>query len=243
MQKVALALVALFLACPALADTVRIHGAPTVLDLVVTPNRGSVEKSTGHTLEIMASSTGKGLASLADGEADLAMVSEPLDIAVAAAAAAGRTLDASRLQVHEIRKAEIVFVVHASNPVSSLTWEQLRDIHTGKIRNWRDVGGRDQPIAVYADSLTGGTRAMVRMVVLGGSQYGSNVRSLSAPKRVAESVAMDPAGVGGVGDNVLTREDKVVQTRKIERPLAFVTLGPPSAKTKQVIDAFRLRER
>ena len=243
MQKATLALAALLLACPAFADTVRIHGAPTVLDLVVTPNREPVEKSTGHTLEIVGSSTGKGLASLADGEADLAMVSEPLDIAVAAAAAAGRTLDASKLQAHEIRKAEIVFVVHASNPVSSLTWEQLRDIHTGKIRNWRDVGGKDQPIAVYADSLTGGTRAMVRKVVLGGSEYGSNVHSLSAPKRVAESVARDPAGVGGVGDNVVTPDGKVVQTKKIERPLAFVTLGPPSAKTKQVIEAFRAETR
>jgi len=142
--------------------------------------------------------------------------------------------------MHEIGKDEIVFVVHPSNPVDSLSWEQIRDIHLGKIVNWQQVGGKDLPINVYSDARTGGTRAMVKKLVLRGSEYGENVKSLTAVKRVAELVAQDAQGIGGVGRGFVNpAKEKVVQTKKLECPLAFVTLGEPSPKVKQVIEAFR----
>jgi phosphate transport system substrate-binding protein len=163
-----------------------------------------------------------------------------MDIALAAAAVAGKTIDPAKLRMFEIRKDEILFVVHPSNPVGALTWEQLRDIHTGKITNWKQVGGKDAQINVYSDALTGGTRAMVKKVVLGGAEYGDNVKSLTAVKRVAELVAQDANGIGGVGRGFVDpAKDKVVQTKKIERPLAVVTIGEPSPKVKQVIDAYK----
>lgn len=224
------------------ADTVKLHGATTVIDVVINPHRNAVQQATGHTLELVGNATGKGLVDLSDGKADAALVSEPLDIAVAAAGVAGKTIDPKTLRMNELRKDEIVFVVHPSNSVGSLTWEQLRDIHTGKITNWKQVGGKDSAINVYSDALTGGTRAMVKKVVLGGAEYGDNVKSLTAVKRVAELVAQDAQGVGGVGRGFVDpSKDKIVQTKKIERPLAIVTIGEPSAKVKQVIEAFRVQ--
>src|SRR5262245_8487294 len=183
----------------AFADTVKLHGATTVVDVVINPHRNAVQQATGHTLEIVGNATGRGLVDLADGKADASLVSEPLDIAVAAAANAGKTIDPSTLKMHEIRKDEIVFVVHPSNPVSKLSWEQLRDIHIGKTTNWKQVGGKDAPITVYSDALTGGTRAMVKKIVLNGTDYADSVKSLTAVKRVAELVAQDVNGVGAVG--------------------------------------------
>jgi len=59
-------------------------------------------------------------------------------------------------------------------------------------------------------------------------------------KRVAELVAKDESGVGGVGKGFVDgKTDRIIQTKKVERPLAIVTMGEPSAKVKQVIDAFR----
>ena len=83
-------------ATDALADSVKLHGATTVVNVVVTPNRAAVEKSTGHTLEIVGNATGKGLVDLSEGKADASMSSEPLDIAVAAAEAAGKKIDPRR---------------------------------------------------------------------------------------------------------------------------------------------------
>jgi phosphate transport system substrate-binding protein len=227
-------------ASTAIADTVTLHGATTVVNVVVAPHRAAVEKATGHTLDIVGNATGKGLVDLAEGKADASMVSEPLDIAVAAAEVAGKKIDPKTLQFHEVRKDEIVFVVHPDNPVTKLTWEQLRDIHTGKITNWKQVGGKDLPITVYSDAVTGGTRAMVKKVVMGGSEYGPSVKALTSVARVAEVVAKDESGVGGLGKGFVdTAKLKVVQTNKVERPLGFVTIGDPSPKVKQVVEAFR----
>src|SRR5262245_41259795 len=95
-------------ASPVLADTVKMHGATTVLNVVVNPHRASVEKSTGHTLEIVGNATGKGLVDLAEGKAEVSMVSEPLDIAVAAAEAAGKKIDPATLKFNVVKQDEIV---------------------------------------------------------------------------------------------------------------------------------------
>lgn len=228
----------------ALADTIKLHGATTVVNVVVNPHRATVEKSTGHTLEIVGNATGKGLVDLSEARADVSMSSEPLDIAVSAAETAGKTVDPKTLQFHEVRKDEIVFVVHPSNPVTKLTWEQLSDIHTGKITNWKQVGGTDQAITVYSDALTGGTRAMVKKVVMGGAEYAAGVKSLTAVSRVAEVIAKDASGIGGVGKSFVdSAKLKTVDTAKIERPLGFITVGEPSAKVRQMIDAFKTAEK
>lgn len=239
-RTLTLAVLATLAATAACADTVKLHGATTVVNVVIEPHRNAVQQRTGHTLEIVGNATGKGLVDLVDGKADAALVSEPLDIAVAAAKIAGKDIDPAKLKMHEIRKDEIVFVVNPKNPVSALTWEQLKDIHTGKITNWKAVGGKDLPITVYADALTGGTRAMIKKVVMNDAEYGSEVKALTSVKRVAELVAKDEGGVGGVGKGFVDEKiDRILQTKKVERPLAIVTMGEPTTKVKQVIDAFR----
>lgn len=241
-KTINLSIVALALATLAgasTADTVKMTGASTVLNVVITPSKGAVEKSTGHTLQIVGSGTGKGLVDLVDGTSDIAMVSEPMDIAIDAAAVAGKKIDAKTIQFFELKKDEIVFVVHPSNAVGKLTWDQLRDIHTGKIANWKEVGGKDAPIVVYSDATTGGTRAMVKKVVMGGAEYGSAVKAQTSVKRAAEMVGGDEAGITGVGKGFVDlAKNKVVDTKKLERPLALATLGAPKPAAQAVIDAF-----
>ena len=223
----------------AAADTVKMSGASTVLNVVITPTKAAVEKSTGHTLAIIGSGTGKGLVDLAEGNSDIAMVSEPLDIAVEAAAVAGKKVDPKSIQFFELKKDEIVFVVNPANSVGKLTWDQIRDIHTGKISNWKEVGGKDMAIVVYSDSTTGGTRAMVKKIVMGGAEYGPAVKAQTSVKRAAEMVGTDEAGITGVGKGFVdASKNKTLDTKKLERPLALVTLGAPKPAAKAVIDAF-----
>jgi phosphate transport system substrate-binding protein len=223
------------------ADAVKLAGATTVVNVVVTPHRAEVEKATGHTLEVNGNATGRGMVDLSEGKCDAAMVSEPMDIALAAAEAAGKKLDGSKFRMHEIRKDEIVFIVNANNPVGKLTLQQLADIHTGKITNWKQVGGKDLPITVYSDALTGGTRAMVKKVVMNNQDYASSVKSLTSVSRIADLVPGDEAAIGGLGRGFVKADGKtkIVETSKIERPLALVTVGEPQPKVKQVIDGFR----
>jgi len=241
-MKTSLTLCTIALAATAVgasADTVKMTGASTVLNVVISPSKGAVEKSTGHTLQIVGSGTGKGLVDLVDGSSDIAMISEPMDIAVEAAAVAGKKVDPKTIQFFELKKDEIVFVVHPSNPVAKLSWEQLRDIHTGKIANWKEVGGKDLPIVVYSDAATGGTRAMVKKIVMAGAEYGPAVKAQTSVKRAAEMVGTDEAGIAGAGKGFVdATKNKIVETKKLERPLALATLGAPKPAAKAVIDAF-----
>ena len=116
-KQLLLAPVAAAMSSAVLADTVTLYGATTVVDAVINPHRNAVQQATGHTLEIVGNATGRGLLDLSECKADASLVSEPLDIAIAAAAVAGRTIDLAKLKMREVQKAEIVFVVHPSNQV------------------------------------------------------------------------------------------------------------------------------
>lgn len=60
--------------------------------------------------------------------------------------AASKNID---LKVETVAREGMVFVVNANNPVESITQEQLMDIYSGKITNWKDVGGTDSKIEVF----------------------------------------------------------------------------------------------
>jgi phosphate transport system substrate-binding protein len=237
----AAALIAAGLASNAAADTVRLAGAPSVIALVINPNRAAVERATGYTLEVVASGTGQGLVDLADRKADVAMVSERIDMAVADAAKAGRKIHPSALWVHELRKDEIVFLVHASNPVSKLTLAQLSDINTGRITNWKQVGGKDRPITVYSGAVTEGTSALVRKVVMRGADYAGGVRTALALTPVSDLVQGDESAIAAVGKTLVRpgAAVKVIETTRMTRQLSLMTVGAPSPKVAQVIDALK----
>ena len=221
---------------------VKLHGATTVVDRVVNPQKAAVEKATGLKLVVVGNATGRGLVDLVEGKCDVAMVSEPMDIAMEAAKTAGKDVSKSNLEFSVVKKDEIVFIIHPSNPVTSLTWEQIRDMHTGKITNWKQVGGKDMPVVVYTDTVTGGTRAMIKKVVLGGADYAPSCKALSAVKKVGEMVAMQEGAIGGLGKGfVQAGKDKVVQTKTIERPLGFVTVGSALGQSQE--DDQRLQDR
>jgi len=66
------------------------------------------------------------------------------------------------LVITPVAKEGFVFIVHKDNPVESLTQKQLRDIYSGKITNWKEVGGNDEKITGYQRNTDSGSQtAMV----------------------------------------------------------------------------------
>jgi phosphate transport system substrate-binding protein len=228
------------LATSARADTVELHGGTSVIATVIHPYRADVEKKTGHKLSLVGNGVGPGLVDLIDGKADASLACCSLDVAVAAAEIAGKKVDPKSLQFHEVGKDEVVFIIHPANPVTALSIEQLRDIWLGKITNWKQAGGKDLLITLYAEPATGGTRAFVKKNVMGGSEYLATTKSLISANRIGEMVPNDESGIGFLGKDIANSKSKIVQTKKLERPLGFITVGAPSAKVKQVIDAFKV---
>jgi ABC-type phosphate transport system substrate-binding protein len=65
----------------------------------------------------------------------------------------------------------IVIIVHRTNPIDNLTREQLGGIFSGRIRNWREVGGEDQPILVVSSPPGSGMRVTVQKEILKNEAY------------------------------------------------------------------------
>ncbi len=63
-----------------------------------------------------------------------------------------------------------VLLVNPSNPVKSLTTEQLRDIYLGKLTNWKDVGGKDVPINPYIRNANSGSQELMELLVMQGQE-------------------------------------------------------------------------
>jgi len=235
-----LAAVAGFGGTPAVAkDEVRFCGAASVADQLVARHQAAVEQATGTRIHLAVSNAGRGLVELVEGKCDAAMASAALETVVKAAKAAGKELDPATLQMHVAATDEVVFVVHKSNPVTSLTWEQLRDIHTGTTTNWKELGGKDLPIAVFTDAPASATRGLIKDAVLGGQDYSPQANAVEVTK-ISLLVGMMDGAIGGLGKGFVQGDGvKVVQSQKLERPLGFITLGPPSDSVRKVIDAYR----
>ncbi len=219
--------------------TVRLHGAASAVDSLVAPHKAAVEKATGYALSVDKSNAGKGLIDLADGKCDAALASAGIETVVAAAKAAGREVDASKLRMAVIASDQVVFVVHPANAVRNLAPEQLRDIHAGKIVNWKEVGGADLPIQVVTDTASSATRGLIRQAVLKGADYVPTAKAVRVDT-ISDEVAALPGGIGGLGAGFVKPEKvAVISTQKVERPLGLITVGEPDAKVAKVIEAFK----
>lgn len=70
------------------------------------------------------------------------------------------------LEVTPIGLDALVFIVNEQNPVEGLTQDQLRDIYTGQITNWKDLGGEDQEIVAFQRDAASGSQSLFRKLLL-----------------------------------------------------------------------------
>lgn len=226
-------------AATAQAAVVKLNGSTTAADRVINPYKVAVEAKTGHTVKIVGNGTGKGLVDLVEGRGDASLSSVPVGIAVQAAKAAGKEVDITTLKFSVLKLDEIVFVVNPANPVRRLDWVQIKAIYTGKITNWKEVGGKDAPIIVYSDTSTGGTQALIKQIVLAGAEYSDSVIPLAKVRNVGDMVASFPEAIGGLGIGFTDSRMKIIESKKLDCPLGIITIGEPRGKVKEVIDAYK----
>jgi len=89
-----------------------------------------------------------------------------------------------------------VVIVNKNNPLVDLTLEQLRAIYTGKIGNWKAVGGRDAVIRLYSTEATVGGSLYFTDLVLHGEDIDTTMRGFVSPKETERAVAEDSNGIG-----------------------------------------------
>jgi phosphate transport system substrate-binding protein len=85
---------------------------------------------------------------------------------------------------------------HEGNPIKDLSLEQLSGIFTGKIRNWKEVGGSDAPITVYSRENSSGTYEFFKDHVLKGKDFLASAQTMPGTAALLQAVGNDRNGIG-----------------------------------------------
>jgi len=134
---------------------------------------------------------------------------------------------------------ELVVIVHKSNSVAELSKAQLKDIATGKIANWKDVGGPDLPIKVVVTEPSLAPGQFFKKTMMDGADYVQGTVEVHSPKEVITWVSRTPGGFGAAANPHMKQnpgDAKVVKAPSIVRPMGLITIGQPTGAAKKVAD-------
>jgi phosphate transport system substrate-binding protein len=225
MKTVLVSIIALAFAINGQAQ--RIKGSDTMLPLSQKQAEAYMKKVGGSKVTVTGGGSGVGIAALIDGTTDLAQSSRKIKMD-----------EKLKLQDAGVTYKEVIaaydalaVVVHPSNSVGQLTREQLEGIFTGKIKNWKEVGGDDMKIIVYSRETSSGTYEFFKDHVLNKKNFASNVLSMPATGAIIQSVSQTKGAIGYVG---LAYLDKGIKALKVsyDKGKSFVAPNMESAKSK-----------
>ncbi|MDJ0946589.1 MAG: substrate-binding domain-containing protein [Kiloniellales bacterium] len=218
-----------------------IASSTTVANAVLLPYKSRIETLAGITLNVRSIGSGNSVLSLHRGEADVAAVSAPLAEVVRKLNTKNPgAVDGRKLQAHDIGKTSVAFIVHPSNPVKELTFEQITDILAGRIKFWSQLGGPNMEIEIIAEPQGGGIRTMVEKTIGEWGDVLAVSKFVQSGNQVVFAVSQLPNAIGiaasaAVNNSVFPlRSDRI-----IEQPMFLVTRGKPTAVQEKLIEAVR----
>ena len=220
------------------AQVVRLHGG-VGLAKALDAKKAAVEGQAGVKIEVIGNGSGRGLIDLLNGQADIAMVAGSLE-GVAADVNQDKpgAVSTAGLVTVPLSASDAVFCVHPSVGIKSITDAQLAGILTGKITNWKDVGGADVPVKVVLPARGDGVRVTFQTQLLKGAPYVGNAIVRNSSKDVCVVVAQIPGACTIVGKyNVAGNVVSVTTESHFPVTWAFVTKGEAAGDAKKVIDA------
>lgn len=234
------------------ANAQRIKGSDTVLPLSQKLAEEYKKATPSSSVSITGGGSGVGISALLAGNTEIAQASRRIKFD-------------ERQKLREAGKTakEIVIaydalavVVNPQNKVGKLTREQLEGIFTGKITNWKQVGGEDLKIIPYSRETSSGTYEFFKESVLKNKNYMNGIMSMPATGAIVQSVSQTKGAIGYVGLAYLNKDVKAVQvsydggklyvepsvahakdkTYPIVRPLYYYYEAKTESKVKSFID-------
>jgi phosphate transport system substrate-binding protein len=239
-------------------NSIQIKGSDTMVNLAQAWAERYMELHPDQFIAVTGGGSGTGLSSLISSTCDCAMSSRDIkDREIILAIKHG-------VNPYEIKVAldGLAVVVHPDNPVDRLTMDQLAGIFSGKLANWREVGGRDEPIVVLSREVNSGTHVYFKEHVLrkndktSREEFAPSALMLSSSQAIADEIAGNPDAIGYYGMGYISARHKPVSIAKdarspymaptienilngsypISRPLLLYTDGEPQGIIKQFIE-------
>lgn len=239
MKCIFAALLAHFIFCSVTtvsADEIRIATGHTFIKRVFEPIRGPFRDKTGLELKILFKDPLPALAEFEKGSVDVAGASLTtenwLDLGKNAGIVTGsRNLYSSVVVVTE----KTHFVVNKANKIQNLTKEQLKGIFTGRISNWKEVGGDDSPILVVWPTISSGTVIIVKQKIMENEPLTKALYDVESMGDVPDAIAATPEAIGVVTGVNIEKGLKEISP-PIERPLTLLYKGKASVKLQKLLD-------
>ncbi len=233
------------------ADMVKLWGSTTCQKRFLEPGAKALVGATGVKIKVFGVGTGKGMVALFEGKTNVAISSNTLEASVKSAQKVRKAKGLEPiavpegLQYHTITEDVIVPIVHQDNPVTSLSWEQLSGLNTGKVTNWKNVGGNDVPVKVITSHAGSSTKAVFQKMVMKKQEYAGDVVEVKSTRLEINEVSKNVGGIGAVSQgffNLNPGSTKIVKTDTVSRPLGLITIGDPAPDVQKIIDFFRSPE-
>jgi phosphate transport system substrate-binding protein len=205
----------------------KLKGSDTVLPLAQKEAESYMKANKANKITVTGGGSGVGLAALVDGTTDIAMSSRKIKMSEKI-----KLQDAGKASKETIIAFDaLAVIVNPANKVTQLTREQLEGIYTGKIKNWKEVGGDDLQIVVYSRESSSGTYEFFKEHVLNNKNYASSVLSMPATGAIVQSISQTKGAIGYVG---LAYVEKEVRTLKVsyDKGKTFIAPSLETAKNK-----------
>ena len=239
-------------------NSIQVKGSDTMVNLAQAWAEKYMQENPGDFVAVTGGGSGTGISSLISGTCDIANASRTIkEKEIALAKQRG-------INPFEIKVGldGLAVVVNPKNPVTKLTIDQLAQIFTGKVTNWKEVGGEDAKIVILSREVNSGTHVYFKEHVLrkgnleGKEEFASGVLLLSSSQAIADEVAQNPAAIGYYGMGYISNKQKPIMVAKdekseyevpsienvingkypISRPLLIYTNGQPQGLVKKFVD-------
>ncbi|HEY9186756.1 MAG TPA: phosphate ABC transporter substrate-binding protein [Ignavibacteria bacterium] len=173
-------------------EKITVKGSDTMVILAQKWAEIYMKKNPNVSIQVTGGGSGTGISALINGSTDIANASRPMK--------------QSEMEMLKEKYGSygveipcaidgITIFLHTSNKVKELSLKQLSDIFTGKIKNWKEVGGVDAPINLYGRENSSGTYVYFKDNVLQGD-YAPNCQTLPGTAAVVNAVKKDKYGIG-----------------------------------------------
>ncbi|MFT3751653.1 MAG: PstS family phosphate ABC transporter substrate-binding protein [Paludibacter sp.] len=208
----------------------KIKGSDTVLPLAQKEAEVFGKKS-GKSVTVIGGGSGVGIAALLEGTTEIAMSSRKMKFDEKV-----KCQEAGKAITEKVIAFDaLAVIVNPSNPVSKLTRAQLEGIFTGKITNWKQVGGADLKIIPYSRETSSGTYEFFKEHILLNKNYVKSILSMPATGAIVQSVSQTKGAIGYVGLAYLERDVKALSVSFDGKTYVAPSMATAKNKTYPVI--------
>ena len=199
-----------------------------------------MEKDIGLKLVLIANGPYEALVDLDQGKVDAASGGLTFGDWMGMMAKKGYKIPDKNAYKYRVIGKDIIHVIaNKGVTVKELSKDQLKGIFTGKIANWKEVGGPDQAIVVVWGTKIPGTHRVFQKLVMDGEPYTKKTKEATNAVDVKEKVKATP---GAVGLAPVTLVDNSVAAPKIPvvgRPITLITKGEPNPQVVKMLEFIR----